>query len=144
VIAAHLVARDPARASSLRARIGVEIPTSPSMHIVLSWETDANDVDLHVMDRHGNTSHYSSPKMKTGGALHADLTDGFGPEMFSVESPKAFPYTIGVHYFSRGPMGLGIGTVQVIRHDGNGNLDIQDRPFVLQKDGATIGLGVIK
>jgi len=34
--------------------------------------------------------------------------------------------------------------VQVIHHDGNGRLEIEDRPFVLQKDQATIGLGKIE
>ena len=41
-------------------------------------------------------------------------------------------------------MGLGIGTVQVIRHDGKGRVTVEDRPFVLQKDGATIPLGEVR
>jgi tetratricopeptide (TPR) repeat protein len=143
VIAAHLAARSPARRDELRKRAG-ELPAKPSLQIVLSWETDANDVDLHVWDRRNRHASFREPELKSGGVLLHDLTDGFGPEMFVVENPAAFPYTIAAHYYSRGPMGLGLGTVQVIHHDGNGNIKIDDRPFVIQKDGATVELGTIR
>lgn len=84
------------------------------------------------------------PTLTSGGKLLEDLTDGYGPEMFAIHQPTAFPYQIAVHYFNRGPQGLGIGTVQVIRHDGNGTVTVDDRPFVLQKDGVTIPLGAIE
>ena len=30
---------------------------------------------------------------------------------------RAYPYTLQAHYYARGPMGYGMGTVQVVRHD---------------------------
>ncbi len=144
VIAAAIVAREPNRAAELASKLGVPLASKPSLHFVLGWETDANDVDLHVVDRHGDHAFYSNRKLASGGKLLDDLTDGYGPEMFHVDNPKAFPYSIAVHYFNRGPMGLGIGTVQVIRHDGKGKVTVEDRPFVLQKDGATIPLGQVR
>jgi hypothetical protein len=143
VIAAHLVATGT-RQSTVEGKLGLPIATVPSLHLVLGWETDANDVDLHVVDKHGNHAFYSTPKLASGGRLIDDLTDGYGPEMFSVDWPQAYPYSIAVHYFSAGPMGLGMGTVQVIKHDGKGKLEIEDRPFVLQKDGVTIPLGQVR
>jgi hypothetical protein len=50
---------------------------------------------------------------------------------------------VGVHYYRRGPMGFGLGTVQVIRHDGAGNVTVEDRPFVIQADDAMVDLGEI-
>ena len=41
-------------------------------------------------------------------------------------------------------MGLGLGTVQVMRYDGNGILAIDDRPFVIQNDDAMVDLGIIR
>lgn len=143
VIAAHLVAADPRRRAVLEAALGAPIATTPSLHVVLGWETDANDVDLHIVDRFGDHAFYSRPRLASGGKLLEDLTDGYGPEMFSIDRPSAFPYSIAVHYYNRGAMGLGIGTVQVIRHDGKGTITVEDRPFVLQKDGVTIPLGEI-
>ncbi|MCW5802743.1 MAG: hypothetical protein KIT31_10180 [Deltaproteobacteria bacterium] len=144
IVAAHAVARDPASRSAVEKRVRGPLPAVPSLRIVLSWETDANDVDLHVHDRRGNHAYYQSPEMVSGGRLREDLTDGFGPELFAVDDPRAFPYQVGAHYYRRGPMGLGLGTVQVIRHDGRGNLAIEDRPFVIQNDDALVDLGVIK
>ena len=143
IIGAHLVARDPGRQASIRAKVG-DLPTRPSMHVVLTWETDANDVDLHVRDRNDGHAFHGGRQLGSGGQLIADLTDGYGPEMFVVEDPKAFPYQISAHYFSRGPMGIGLGTVQVIRHDGAGNITVEDRPFLIQKDDATFELGSIR
>jgi hypothetical protein len=144
VIAASLVAKDPKRRAELARKIGATIPTTRSMHVVLSWETDANDVDLHVRDGKGGHSFFEAMALPSGGKLLADLTDGFGPEMFVVDDPKAFPYTISAHYYRRGPMGVGIGTVQVIRHDGAGKVTVEDRPFVIQTDDATAELGDVR
>ena len=39
--------------------------------------------------------------------------------------------------------GLGLGTVQLIQHDGKGGVTIEDRPFVIQNDGAHADLGTL-
>ena len=117
-------------------------PTKPSLRMILSWETDANDVDLHVYDNDGHHAWFSDRELKSGGSLRDDITTGFGPEMFEVDQPTAFPYRIGVNYYTRGPMGVGIGTVQVIRFDGT-TLSVDDRPFILQADNVTVDLGFV-
>jgi tetratricopeptide (TPR) repeat protein len=118
--------------------------TTPSIRFILSWETDGNDVDLHTRDRVGNHSWYGSLGMRSGGALLEDVRDGYGPEMFSVEHPEAFPYKIGVHYYARGPEGVGLGSVQIIRNDGHGKVTVEDRPFVIQNDQAYVDLGTVE
>jgi hypothetical protein len=40
-------------------------------------------------------------------------------------------------------MGYGMGTVQVVRHDGNGKLTIEPRPFVVMTDAAMVDLGSV-
>jgi hypothetical protein len=144
VIAAHLVARDPGKRKALALRMRRGIADRPSLRIVLSWETDANDVDLHVRDAAGGHAFYGDRRLGSGGELLDDLTDGYGPELFTVDAPSAFPYRVAAHYYSRGPMGVGLGTVQVIRHDGAGKITVEDRPFAIQTDGAMIDLGAIR
>jgi Vault protein inter-alpha-trypsin domain/von Willebrand factor type A domain len=119
------------------------IATTPSIRFILSWETDGNDVDLHTRDRFGNHSWYGDLGMRSGGTLLEDVRDGYGPEMFSVVQPDAFPYKIGVHYYARGPEGVGLGSVQIIRNDGHGNVTVEDRPFVIQNDQAYVDLGTV-
>ena len=57
---------------------------------------------------------------------------------------RAFPYTLQAHYYSRGPMGYGMGKLEVIEHDGKGGLQFDERPFVVMNDHAFVDLGTIK
>jgi hypothetical protein len=145
LVGAAWARRDPAYQAVIRARLrrhGQTLPTTPSLRFVLSWETDANDVDFHVYDRGGDHAYYSKPALDGGGALYADVTEGYGPECFTVPGQaKGFPYRLEANYYRRGPMGYGMGKVDVIQHDGKGNVKHEVRPYVVRKDGETVSLG---
>jgi hypothetical protein len=148
--AAAWMRAEPARAGEIRAqleRAHGAIESAPSVRFVLNWETDANDVDFHIHDGHGGHAYYASRQLPSGGELYADVTTGYGPECFTIRGPaagRAFPYTLQAHYYSRGPMGYGMGKLQVIEHDGHGGLHFDERPFVIMRDGAFVDLGTIK
>jgi TonB family protein len=126
-------------------RNGAVVARSPSLRFVLHWETDANDVDLHVHDARGGHAFHAARTLRSGGALYHDVTNGYGPECFAIKgAPAAYPYRLSVHYYSRGPMGYGMGTVQVIQHDGKGGLRYSLRPFVATRDQQTVQLGSVK
>lgn len=77
--------------------------------------------------------------------LYADVNNGYGPECFCIEGrTRGAPYRLRVHYYARGPMGYGMGAVQVVRHDGRGRLRFADLPFVVMNDKATVDLGVVR
>jgi tetratricopeptide (TPR) repeat protein len=117
----------------------------PSLRFILTWETDANDVDFHIRDEKGGHAFYSSPKLPSGGELYGDVTTGYGPECFAIDGkPQASPYELEIHYYSRGPMGYGMGQLEVLKHDGNGTLDFEERPYVVMTDGAYVKLGTVK
>jgi tetratricopeptide (TPR) repeat protein len=147
LVAAAWLRRDPVRRAEVERRLGAAsaaLATVPSLRFVLYWETDANDVDFHVEDGRGNHAFYGEPWLASGGQLLADVTTGYGPELFAIPGkPSAFPYRLGIHYYSRGPMGYGMGKVEVIEHDGQGRLRFADLPFVVMNDGAYIDLGAI-
>ncbi|MES1172306.1 MAG: VIT domain-containing protein [Bacteroidota bacterium] len=140
---------EPARAGDIRQRLvraGGTIETAASLRFVLNWETDANDVDFHIEDARGGHAYYASPRLASGGELYADVTTGYGPECFTIRGPtadRAFPYRLRAHYYSRGPMGYGMGKLQVIDHDGQGRLRFEERPFVIMQDGAFVNLGTV-
>jgi hypothetical protein len=116
--------------------------SAPSLRFVLNWETDANDVDFHIYDGQGGHAYYSSKLLPSGGNLYADVTTGYGPECFTIPGkPVAFPYVLQAHYYSRGPMGYGMGKLQAIEHDGKGHLSFMEHPFVIMKDRAYVDLG---
>lgn len=123
-------------------RLGTRVAESPSLRFVLTWETDANDVDLHIWDARGGHADYDAMKLRSGGELFADVTDGFGPECFAIPGPgKAAPYRVQAHYYNRGAMGFGLGTLHVIEHDGTGGLRLNHRPFVIMVDDGWVDLG---
>lgn len=147
LVAAAWVAKDPAVRKKVETALhsrGASLPTSPSTRFVLNWETDANDVDLHVFDKKGGHAFYSSRALGSGGELYADVTTGFGPECFTIQgTPRAGPYVLQAHYYRRGPMGYGMGKLQVIEHDGNGGLTFQEHPFAIMKDDAFVDLATV-
>ncbi len=134
----------PAAEAQIRSALdtrGLKLDVTPSLRFVLTWETDANDVDFHIYDGRGGHAFYMQPKLPSGGALFADVTTGFGPECFAIPgAARAYPYTLQAHYFSRGPMGYGMGKLEVIEHDGKGGVKLAEHPFVIMKDKAFVQL----
>jgi len=149
LIAAAWIRKEPSREKDVRDRLrglGLELPQGPSLRFVLSWETDANDVDFHIYDGRGGHAYYSSRQLPSGGELYADVTTGYGPECFNIpleNKGRAYPYTLQAHYYSRGPMGYGMGKLQIVEHDGKGGLKFLDRPFIIMVDRAYVDLGKV-
>jgi hypothetical protein len=126
------------------ADLHVPLAQGRSLRFVLTWETDANDVDFHIVDGGGTEAYYSSPHLPSGGDLYADVTTGYGPECFTIAGqPAAYPYHLRAHYYRRGPMGYGMGKLEVIEHDGAGGLRFAERPFVVMNDNAYVDLGTV-
>ncbi len=150
LLAAAWLAPEPGRAAaSCSERLEARTPRlagTPSLRFVLTWETDANDVDLHIHDRRGGHAYFSQPELPSGGRLIADVTTGYGPECFAIEraGPPAAPYRLEAHYYRRGPMGYGMGPLQVVRHDGAGRFTVEPRPFVVMADDATVDFGTVE
>ncbi|WP_248361331.1 VIT domain-containing protein [Anaeromyxobacter oryzae] len=148
LVAAAWSRAEPKRAAGIAARLAAAGGTredGPSLRFVLTWETDANDVDFHVVDGAGARAFYGNPELASGGRLYADVTTGYGPECFTIRgTPAGFPYQLGAHYYARGPMGYGMGKLEIVRHDGRGNLRFEERPFVVMQDRAFVDLGVLE
>jgi len=144
IAAAWLAAGGPR--ATIVAALGkreLAVATAPSTRLVLYWETDANDVDLHVRDKSGDHAFYSNQQLRSGGELYADVTTGYGPECFTIPgTPKAGPYRLAADYYARGPMGYGMGLLQIQRFDGK-QLTFEDRPFVIMNDHAMVDLGTL-
>jgi len=146
MIAAAYLANGGDRATIDKALAKRELTpfTGRSTRVLLYWETDANDVDLHVRDAHGGHSWYSHLPLESGGELYADVTTGYGPECFEITgTPSAGPYQLGVHYYRQGPMGYGMGLLQIVRFDGHA-FSFEDRPYVIMQDEAYVSLGTMR
>ncbi len=147
ILGAAWIARAPAQRAAIEARLakaGATLATTPTLRFVLYWETDANDVDFHIRDGRGRHAFFRQMQLASGGELYADVTTGYGPECFTIPgTPRAYPYQLQIHYYSRGPMGYGMGALEVMRHDGKGGLGFEHRPYMIMADGAFVDLGTV-
>lgn len=121
----------------------VALAEEPSLRFVLSWDNDQSDVDLHVRDGRGWHAFYRHKTLASGGRLLDDIDAGQGLEAFVIDGvAEAYPYRVEVGYYGRGP-GLGTGKVEIVEHDGEGNLFFDERPFVVQKQRGYVDLGTL-
>jgi Vault protein inter-alpha-trypsin domain len=145
LIAAAWRRQSPDSAARIAGRLatnGVSQETVPSLRFVLSWETDANDVDLHLYDVEGGHAFYSAPNLASGGHLSGDVTTGYGPEAFRIVGERrSSGYFLQANYYARGPMGYGMGKVQIVEHDGKGKLSFDERPYLVMVDRGFVNLG---
>jgi len=147
IVGAAWAHAEPAQRAAIARRLathGATIHTGRTLRFVLYWETDDNDVDFHIRDARGNHAFYKHMQLASGGQLYADITTGYGPECFAIEGrPAAGPYHLLIHYYSRGPMGYGMGMLEVLDQDASGRLRFDHRPFVVMNDKAFVDLGTV-
>jgi hypothetical protein len=84
------------------------------LHIRMNWDTDLNDVDLHLLGPNGQMwdcdtdCFFGNPAPDFGVIgdfiddpfLDVDDVDGFGPENINIEQPQPGTYTVLVHYYA--------------------------------------------
>jgi uncharacterized protein YfaP (DUF2135 family) len=75
---------------------------APGLRIVLSWDTDATDLDLHVITPNGGHAYYGNRTLADGSALDVDVTTGFGPEIWAAPAPARGAYHVYVNYYGAG------------------------------------------
>ena len=86
------------RAGQLGHELGIH---EADLVVVLTWNTDRTDVDLHLRDPNDEHCYFSERTTSMGGRLSPDVTQGYGPELFVLPRAKAGTYRIGVKYFRR-------------------------------------------
>jgi len=76
--------------------------TQPRLRIILSWDTEDTDLDLHVVTPDGEHCFYDNRVLKNGGYLDMDVTSGYGPEIFATQTPIKGTYLILLNYYESG------------------------------------------
>jgi hypothetical protein len=84
------------------------------VRIVMTWDADNTDIDLHVVEPSGEEVNYKHELSTIGGAVSEDLTEGYGPEEYMIRKAMHGVYTIKAKYYgSRSVKITGAVTVQV-------------------------------
>ncbi len=114
------------------------------MQVVLSWDTDGTDVDLHVTDPEGEECFYGHRSTKLGGKLDVDDTDGFGPEVFTLAHAAVGEYKVEVKYFSSHGHPQTVCKVQVVLFEGTDREKRIRFDKILTKTGDKENVGTFK
>jgi hypothetical protein len=69
------------------------------VRIVLGWSSNDSDIDLWVTDPLGEKCFYEHTETEIGGKISKDVTQGYGPEEFSLKKARQGNYKIDVNLF---------------------------------------------
>jgi uncharacterized protein YfaP (DUF2135 family) len=91
--------------SEVRRRQFVDSQTGRTpvrLRVVLSWDSDSTDLDLHVVSPDGAHVFYGQRVAANGAALDVDVTTGYGPEIYASPAPPAGIHHVYVNYYGAG------------------------------------------
>jgi Ca-activated chloride channel homolog len=114
------------------------------LRVVLTWDADNCDIDLHVIDPDGERAYYGHQLTYQGGRMSHDFTGGYGPEEFMLRNAKPGIYRIEVNYFgSAQQIVTGETTLQLHFTTGFGTPKADDKMVTLRlkEQGSSILVG---
>ena len=117
------------------------------MRIVLSWDADNTDIDLHIIDPLGEEVYYGHNKSKIGGSITRDVTNGYGPEGFVLKKAIDGEYIIKAKYYgSRQQKKLGPIQVKATVYTRFSSAEevVQELVFSLKNTKETVTIGTIE
>jgi hypothetical protein len=111
------------------------------LRVTISWNTDATDVDLWVIEPSGIKCFYQNNRTPSGGELSQDQTQGYGPERYQIAKAGKGAYRVLVHYYHGNPNLLSGEThvnVVVTRYAGTPRETIERHTVILQKNDQAV------
>ncbi len=87
-------------AAQLRSLAEQHARHSYDLVVIIGWNTDRSDVDLHVAEPGGEVCNYTHTRTEQGGSITRDVTQGYGPEMYVLPKAAAGQYHVRAHYFA--------------------------------------------
>jgi tetratricopeptide (TPR) repeat protein len=117
------------------------------LRIVMSWDADETDIDIHVLEPNGEEAFYGNRRTAEGGFVSEDVTTGYGPEEYLKKDLERGIYKICTNYFSSHQTSLtGAATITVCVYTdwGTGNEKFQLITFRLDKPKNKILIGEVE
>ena len=94
------------------------------LRIVMSWDVDETDIDLHVLEPGGEEAFYGHRRTSSGGFVSEDVTTGYGPEEYLRKTSEKGVYKVMANYFASHKQALvGAATVTASVYTGWGTKD---------------------
>ncbi|MBR2356032.1 MAG: DUF2135 domain-containing protein [Kiritimatiellae bacterium] len=95
-----------------------------ALRIVMSWDVDETDIDLHVLEPGGEEAYYGHRRTSSGGFVSEDVTTGYGPEEYLRKTSEKGVYKVMANYYASHQQALvGAATVTASVYTGWGTKD---------------------
>lgn len=91
--------KDDLDTSSLEKIKTKDTPETFDVRITVDWNHNDTDIDLHVIDPNIEECWYSHKRTKIGGQISQDMTQGFGPEEFTLKNAIKGDYFVKINYY---------------------------------------------
>jgi len=106
--------------------IRLDVPLQLDLRIVMCWDTDIVDIELHVVEPNGEECYSFHNHTTSGGMMSKDMSGGLGPEEYTLRYAPEGLYKLYVKLFSKKGRNVGFGvTVQVRIYTKYGTPDIE-------------------
>ncbi|MDR0231022.1 MAG: DUF2135 domain-containing protein [Dysgonamonadaceae bacterium] len=94
----QLIAKNPKlRTNNISKELIQAMPVD--IRVVINWNMNSTDIDLHLTDPNGETCCYSNRETALGGRISNDITQGYGPEQFMLKKAIKGKYSVYVNYY---------------------------------------------
>ncbi len=116
------------------------------LRIVMMWDADNTDIDLHVLEPSGEEVFYSHKLSQSGGMISFDVTTGYGPEEFLHKKAPNGTYKIMANYYAshqQKVVGPATVTVTIFTHWGRADQTSQTMSLRLEKAKDKVAIGSI-
>jgi len=103
------------------------------IRIVMTWDADLTDMDLHVIEPSGEEAYYGHNRTRIGGLVSRDFTQGYGPEVYAVRRAMRGRYKIRTKFYGSSAAKLaGAVTLQVDVYTNYGRPNQRRRSLTLR------------
>jgi tetratricopeptide (TPR) repeat protein len=129
----------------LDARLIRELPVD--VRILLTWDADATDIDLWVIEPSDEKAFYGHRRTTIGGNVSRDFTQGYGPEEYLLKKTMPGKYKIQCNYYGSSQQKVqGPVTVKatVFVNYGRPNEEVKIMTLRLSDKKETVEIGEIK
>jgi hypothetical protein len=120
---------------------------SADLRVSITWNTDATDIDLHILEPDRTKVYYQATRSRNGGELSQDQTQGYGPERYQIAKAPKGEFQVLVHYYRANPNLLGGEThvsVTITRHAGSDKEKVERRTVILKREGEMVPVAKVR
>ena len=120
-------------------------PVETDIRVVLNWDADNTDMDLHTVDPFGVDCFYGKRYTHTGGYNSYDFVQGYGPEEFRMRKAFAGEYRVFAHYYgARAQTVLGAVTLYAEIYSDYGRAEEKRQTISFRLNGRNDNVDIVK